>query len=227
MPNDQGATAHPDPQRPATPIRVGLLGGSFNPIHFGHLIAARAVAEQLNLPRIVLIPAGIPPHKRPEELALAADRLAMTRLAVLGDPLFQVSDIELARPGPNYTIDTVIALRSAYAEESELFWIIGADTAPELVTWYRIADLLEVTRLVTVVRPGSTLGRERIGPLELKIGAVKLDQILQNSLATPAIDISATEIRRRVATGRSIRYLTPDCVADYIASHRLYGARAE
>src|SRR5262245_43523413 len=107
--------------------RVGLLGGSFNPIHFGHLISARAVAEQLQLRRIILIPAASPPHKQIDTLVSADDRLAMARLAVAGDDLFEVSDIELHRSGPSYTIDTITALKDAGLQSSELFWIIGTD----------------------------------------------------------------------------------------------------
>lgn len=204
-------------------IRLGVLGGSFNPIHFGHLIAARAVAEQLGLPTVLLIPAAIPPHKQLAQLASGPHRLAMARLAVEGDPLFEVSDMELSRAGPSYTFDTLNALKSQYGQDSQLLWIIGADTLPELETWYRVVDLVRLAEIITVVRPGTLpQRREQLASLEAKIGVSELDRILRNRLGTPAIDISATDMRHRIAGGLSVRYLTPDAVAHYLAANGLY-----
>lgn len=203
--------------------RLGLFGGSFNPIHLGHLICARAVAERLRLDRIVLIPAAAPPHKPTHALAPAQHRLAMARLAVQGDALFEVSDIELSRPGPSYTFDTVSSLRTARPDVTEWNWIIGADSLAELESWHRIADLAKLTRIVTMVRPGHTRRTAADLPgLLAKLGPPALEEILALQLPTPAIDISATDIRTRVARRQSIRYLTPDAVVDYIREQAVY-----
>lgn len=202
------------------PARLGLFGGSFNPIHFGHLITARAVAEQLRLPKIVLIPAAAPPHKDGRHLAPGPDRLAMTQLAVQGDPLFEVSDVEQHRAGPSYTFDTLGHYRALLGADAELFWLIGADSLPELVTWHRVAELVRIVQIVTMVRPG--LPGPNLDGLRARIDAESMRHILDHRLATPAVEISATDIRARVASGQEIRYLTPEPVARYIREHRLF-----
>lgn len=200
--------------------RIGLYGGSFDPIHFGHLISARSLAEQLSLNRVVLIPAMLPPHKQTSELTDARHRLEMARLAVQGDPLFEVSDAELHRAGPSYTFDTVTQFRQQLGPLVELFWFIGADSLPELPSWYRVAELVKVVRIVTAARPGWT----RPDPVHLiaAVGPPAARQLLEDCLETPRIDISATDIRARVRSGLSIRYLVPEGVASYIATQRLY-----
>ncbi|HVP12480.1 MAG TPA: nicotinate-nucleotide adenylyltransferase [Phycisphaerae bacterium] len=203
--------------------RIGLYGGSFDPIHFGHLISARSIAEQINLHRVVLILSPRPPHKVGEHLTDAGDRLAMARLAVQGDPLFEVSDIELARAGPSYTIDTVTAFRRQLGPEAELFWIIGADSLPELPTWRRVRDLVAAVQIVTARRPGSRLPDS--AALEAAVGAAPAAALIQYCVDTPEIDISSTEVRERVGLGRSVRYLVPEVVASYIAQKGLYISR--
>jgi len=200
--------------------RVGLFGGSFNPVHFGHLISARSVAEQLGLSQVVLIPAASPPHKQPAGLISAEHRLEMTRLAVRGDPLFTVSDVELRRAGPSYTFDTVTSLQQALGEAVKLSWIIGADSLAELPTWYRIHDLIARVDIVTVMRPGPWA--EPAAILQANFGAAETARLLGSRLSTPNIEISATDIRERVARGASIRYLTPAPVIAYIDEHGLY-----
>lgn len=201
-------------------LRLGLLGGSFNPIHFGHLIPARAIAERLTLDRILLIPANIPPHKQDRALAPAEHRLAMARRAVADDPLFEVCDIELRRDGPSYTFDTVAAVRAAHPDIAALYWIIGGDTLPELTTWYRISELVQQVQFVTAARPGAA--GQALEPLRACVGDAAFDALLAHRLETPRIEISATDIRARVTAGRSIRYLTPDAVGEYIATHGLF-----
>lgn len=202
--------------------KVGLYGGSFNPIHFGHLISARSVAEQLGLTRVVLIPSASPPHKQRACLAPAADRLEMTRIAVEGDPLFDVSDIELLRTGPSYTLDTVMEMRGRLGLGPEIVWIIGADSLPELATWSRITTLVKSATIVTATRPGWERGRVDLTALRAAVGAADVEMLLANCLETPAVGISASEIRERVRGGRSIRYLVPAGVASYIHKHGLY-----
>ncbi len=200
--------------------RLALLGGSFDPIHLGHLIAARSVVEQLSLSRAVLIPSPRPPHKTPTTMTDARHRLEMARLAVEGDPLFEVSDVELRRPGPSYTIDTVAAFRRERGREVELFWIIGADSLPELPSWYRVAELVRMVRIVTATRPGWVA--PATDRLAAALGRAEAEVVLGSCMPTPAIEISSTDIRRRVRSGQSIRYLVAEPVASYIHQNRLY-----
>ncbi len=197
-----------------------LFGGSFNPVHHGHLIVARAVAERLGATRIVLIPGATPPHKQDQRLAPAADRLAMCRLAVTEEPLFEVSDWEATRAGPNYTIDTVQHFRQLVGAGPELCWLVGMDSLHELHSWYRAAELVELCTIVTAARPGfeppdaATLGR--------RFSAAQAQKLLAHVMESPRIDIAGTDIRARVQAGRSIRYLVPETVARYIADAGLY-----
>lgn len=200
--------------------RIGLYGGSFDPIHFGHLISARSLAEQLGLDRVVLIPSARPPHKQGVPMTPAEDRLAMARLAVEGDPAFGVSEIELQREGPSYTFDTIAEFRRVVGPDIELVWFIGADSLPELPTWYRVAELVQAVRIVTACRPGWT--PPPAGALARAVGEKASARLLQDCLQTPQIDISATEIRQRVRAGLPIRYLVPDRVAAHIDHVRLY-----
>ena len=198
---------------------IALFGGSFNPIHNGHLIVARAVAERLGLSRVVFIPSPSPPHKANVDLADAADRLEMVRLAIAGESVFEVSDLELRHGGVSYTIRTVESFRQAAADQT-LHWIIGGDTLPELHTWYRVRELVERCRIVTAVRPGFEV--PDLSALERVLTADQVRRLKEDILPTPRIDISATDIRRRVAEGRSIRYLVPEAVRQYIEQRGLY-----
>ncbi len=200
--------------------RIGLYGGSFDPIHFGHLISARCIAERFDLSRVILIPSARPPHKQDSKVTDPQHRLAMTRLVVEDDPLFEVSDAELLRAGPSYTFDTVEHLRKRFGNSAELFWFIGGDTLPELPTWYRIAELVKRARIVTAARPGWEAPAKSV--LAEAVGDEHAQGLLQDRCATPAIDISSSDIRMRVGAGRSIRYLLPMAARAYISTHRLY-----
>jgi nicotinate-nucleotide adenylyltransferase len=204
------------------PQRIGLYGGSFDPIHFGHLISARAIAEQLGLQKIILIPAARPPHKKDRSLSPAQDRLQMTRLAVNGDELFDVSDVELHRDGPSYSIDTVMELREALPLDVQLFWIIGADTLPELRTWHRANELVQVVQFVTAARPGWCA--PSVNELSSWAGQAAAEALMRHCCPTPDIQISATDIRARVRDGRPIRYFLPENVRSYISDKSLYVA---
>lgn len=192
-------------------MRRLILGGSFNPIHHGHLLCSRTVAEQAGFDRIVLLPSGQPPHKPPDAMvAAAAHRAAMTQLAVQGDPLFEVDDLELARAGPSYTIDTVRTL--AARGKAEIHWLIGADMLLFLPHWHRWAELLREVRFLVMARPGWTIDWTLL-PREC--------QALQaNVIPVPQVDISASDIRRRVLAGLPIEYLTPPAVCRYIHDHQ-------
>jgi nicotinate-nucleotide adenylyltransferase len=202
------------------PAKIALYGGSFNPIHHGHLIIARSVAEAFELDRVILLPSHTPPHKPGHRLAPASCRADMVKLAITGEPLFEFSDHDLTCAGPSYTVKTVDHFRNALPAGTELFWIIGADSLAELHTWYRVSDLVASCRIVTALRPGSET--DDVPELRKLIDGPTVDQILADVARTPRIDISATDIRHRVATGRSIRYLVPDAVAHYITDTGLY-----
>jgi nicotinate-nucleotide adenylyltransferase len=189
------------------------FGGSFNPIHHGHLICARAVAEAAGYDRVVLIPTGQSPHKpATPELALASDRLEMCRLATLADPLFDVDDVEVRRGGASYTIDTVQEL--ARRTGNLPHWLIGADMLLYLPKWHRAMELLEQANFVVMARPGWALDWQTLPP--------EFRGLQKNVVQAPMIDIRATDLRQRVASGRSIEYFTPPAVCAYIRDRGLY-----
>lgn len=188
-------------------MRVGVFGGSFDPVHVGHLIVAAEAHRVLGLDQVRLIPAGRHPHKADAPAASAADRLAMLRLAVDGDDRFLVDDREIRRPGPSYTVETLRALRSERPGD-QLSLLVGADAAEELPAWREAKDLPALAEVVVLTRPGSA---PPAGPLVARVVQV------------PAIEISASLVRARCRRGESIRYLVPDAVAAYIAERRVYG----
>jgi nicotinate-nucleotide adenylyltransferase len=191
----------------ATPMRsIGLLGGSFDPVHHGHLIVGRVAVEALKLDELRFVPAREQPFKRGRHAAPAADRAAMLELAVAGMPGFGIERIELDRPGPSYTVDTLLALR-AREPGCELTLLLGADAAAELDAWHRAKELPGLARIVVFARPGAP---------------VPASPLISGAIEVPALEISATEIRRRTRAGLPIRYWVPDAVAEYVARHRLY-----
>jgi nicotinate-nucleotide adenylyltransferase len=224
-----GATPSATPARAGGPRiasadrRVGILGGTFDPIHYGHLLIADQVLEALQLDRVVFIPSAVPPHKLDETISPAADRAEMVRLAIAGNPLFSECDIELERPGPSYTVDTIAQLADEAARQGvarEFHFILSVEALAWLKSWHEPARLLELTRLAVVSRPGTPMpvGR-RLGAL-LPGGVASLDRI--ESIDTLLVAHSASDVRARVASGRSIRYLVPPAVEAYIRDHRLY-----
>lgn len=186
---------------------VGLLGGSFDPVHHGHLIVARAAAEQLRLREVRFMPAREQPFKQGRHGASAAQRAAMIELAIAGEPALALERAELDRPGPSYTVDTLRALRDR-EPGLEPVLLIGADAASDLPAWKEPEVLLRLARVVVFARAGHA-SSEIPG--------------IWRTIDVPAIEISATGIRERIRAGQSIRYLVPDVVADYIAAHGLYG----
>jgi nicotinate-nucleotide adenylyltransferase len=202
--------------------RIVLFGGTFDPVHHGHLIVARALAERQGYDRVTFVPAASPPHK-PLPGASAEGRLAMLRLAIEGEKLFDVCSLELERAGPSYTFDTLCRLRREHGTDSQLYWLIGADMLEDLPSWHRVNDVLALAKIVVVLRPP---WHERLGgimeALRNTLSADQMKDIFRAVVATPLIDISSAEVRRRVGGGMSIRYLTPDCVISYIRKHGLY-----
>ena len=203
---------------------IALYGGSFDPIHHGHLIVARAVAEQLKLDRIIFLPSATPPHKRDEALADPAHRAAMVALAIRDEPRFEMSDFDLTRTGPSFTIDTVKHFRDAPGDNAPLHWIIGADSLNELTSWHEVGALVDSCQLLTAARSGS----DAIDWVSLRevLSEIQIEKLRRGIAETPRIDISSTDIRQRVAQNQPIQYLVPDAVDGYIQAHALYRTQA-
>ncbi|MGQ3683691.1 MAG: nicotinate-nucleotide adenylyltransferase [Candidatus Loosdrechtia sp.] len=227
---------------------IGIFGGSFNPIHIGHLIAAEEVFQQRTLSKVLFIPTGISPHKESEDLADASHRYIMVKDAIHDNEHFEISDLETARKGKSYTIDTVKTLRKIYGEKDNFFLIIGSDMLHEINTWKDITILLQMCRFIVVNRSltlpegaccnkmpeNSLLKVNDIIPLSTgktedksEEGFISRlnDDIYRLKVRIPSIGISSTDIRNRLRNGRSIRYLVPRCVEEYIKVHNLYGKR--
>jgi nicotinate-nucleotide adenylyltransferase len=202
--------------------KIGLLGGSFNPVHWGHLWLARDAIEAFGLDAVWLIPCAQPAHKPVAELAPAAQRLAMLEQAVAEDEALQVSRVELERPGVSYTVDTLRSLRAAHPGVDWHF-IIGADTLPELPSWKAIDELLGLCRFITMRRPGmpdtATL------QARIRLPEPWPRRLMEGLFEGHLIDVSSSEIRNRVAAGRSIRYLVPAAVETYIHEQGIYAAQ--
>ncbi len=205
-------------------MRIGIFGGSFNPIHVGHLVLAETARETLALDRLVFIPAGQPPHKKGRDLAAGRDRLEMARLATQHHPAFIVSDIELSRPGASYSIDTVNALRRP-VPQAKFFLLVGEDMLS--VRWKDWAALKRACTVVAAKRPGAKGSRQQGLPAARHARLGRAAQAGVTWLPMPLLEISSTDIRKRAKAGRSIRYLVPSAVERYIRDHRLYQAGAK
>ena len=204
------------------PNDVVLLGGTFDPVHNGHLIVARAVAEWGRFDRVTLVPTASPPHKTPAR-APGPDRLEMLRLATEGEGIFEICDLELRRMGPSYTIDTLTEIRRTRGADATLHWVIGADMLEYLHTWSRATEVVAMARILTMTRPPWHLRVPEIfTALTQRFGPEQIRRLRQDVVSTPLIDISSTEIRRRIGGGLSVRYLIPDPVRAYIQARGLY-----
>jgi nicotinate-nucleotide adenylyltransferase len=188
-------------------VRLGIFGGTFDPPHLGHLVAASEVAAALTLDRVVWVPAAVHPFKRGRVAAPPAVRLEMVRAAIAGDPRFTADGVELERSGPSYTVDTLRALQARHPG-AELFFVTGAENLRELHLWHQPDEVVRLARLVGVWRGGEGVPADARYPAQ----AVRVTRI----------DLSSTEVRRRVGAGEAIRYLVPDAVAALIARHGLY-----
>jgi|SRR5688572_19786043 len=195
--------------------RIGVMGGSFDPIHLGHLIMAEAAREALNLNLVLFVPTAVQPLKQDRLAADPTHRAAMIEIAIEENPCFRLSRVDLDRPGPSYTVDTLRLLDDEYTQAS--FWfVLGADALQSLPRWRDPQGILALTRLAVVRRPDAALDLAdliRVFP--------RLDEAV-DWVDAPLIDISSTNLRRRAAEGESLRYRTPDAVRDYIESHGLY-----
>ncbi len=200
------------------PESLAVMGGTFDPIHLGHLLAAEEARQRFQIERVVFVPNREPPHKREYPVTSAEHRYAMTVLATASNPHFEASRIEMDRSGPSYTVDTMRAFREALGAEARLYFITGADAIIETVTWRRPEEIAALCEFVAVTRPGYAL--ERLSEAELAPGT------RIHVLHMPGLEISSTEIRRRVAAQESVRYLVPPPVARYIETNRLYARQA-
>jgi nicotinate-nucleotide adenylyltransferase len=193
-----------------TARRIGVMGGTFDPCHHGHLVAASEVASTFALDEVVFVPTGQPWQKTDSDVSPAEDRYLMTVIATASNPMFSVSRVDIDRAGPTYTIDTLHDLREVHGAASELFFITGADALEQILGWHRSDELFSLAHFVGVTRPGHSL--EDPG---FPDGVVSLVEV-------PAMAISSTDCRARVAAGQPVWYLVPDGVVQYISKRRLY-----
>jgi len=187
-------------------MRIGILGGTFNPIHIGHLILAEQVQEKLSLDKIIFVPTNQPPHKDNSDIALACERLKMLKLAIKGNKKFGISDVEIKRGGRSYTIDTIKEMHKIFKSD-ELYFITGSDLLKYLDEWKNIGDVFAIAKFVVATRPG-----------------YPLENLPKQIIMTPinALDVSAFVIRRKIKEGNSIKYIVPDNVINYIKKKGLY-----
>lgn len=197
--------------------RIGILGGTFDPIHVGHLMTAEAVRDEFGLDKVIFVPAAVPPHKMDQQVTEARHRYLMTVLATNSNPHFDVSTIEMDRPGPSYTIDTIYELKRQYGENTDLFFITGADAIAEIPTWDRIEELLGLCQFIAAARPGFLPNVDNIREYFGELGSARIHR-----LETPELEISSTNIRDRVERGFSIKYIVPSAVENYIYKEGLY-----
>lgn len=198
--------------------RIGVMGGTFDPIHYGHLVTAAAAADEFELDLVLFVPAGQPPHKRPVAVSDSVHRYLMTVLATVANEQFAVSRIDIDRPGPSYTIDTLTELHRRYNTGTELFFITGADAMLQILQWKDGERLFELCHFIAATRPGYVLSK--LKSVLGSVGERHADKI--HRLQVPALAISSSDIRRRIREGRSARYLLPDSVWHYILKNGLY-----
>ena len=194
---------------------IGIVGGTFDPIHYGHLIIGEESRIEFELEKVLFVTASDPPHKKDYDVSDVEHRYAMTLLATASNPSFEGSGVEVERAGPSYTVDTVAHFRETIGEGAELYFITGVDAILELLTWHEPHRLPSMCKLVAATRPGYDLGNVRN-----RLPAEFVDQII--FLETPGVHISSTDLRLRVRNGKSIRYMVPESVESYIETHRLY-----
>jgi nicotinate-nucleotide adenylyltransferase len=197
-------------------LRIGVLGGSFDPIHIGHLILAEQAREQLDLACVYFVPAGEPPHKRDRRLTPVEQRVQMTELAIAGNSRFRLSRVDADRPGPHYTVDMIRILKGQLPPEGELYFLMGFDSLVELPTWYRPAEIIAASRLVALTRPNVSVDW---AALEAQLPGIRERVTL---IDMPELEIASNDLRHRVSEGRSIHYMVPEPVCVYIEQNGLY-----
>ena len=203
-------------------VKIGIMGGTFNPIHNGHLVTAAEALNQFSLEKVIFIPSGNPPHKNYHEEEIAEHRYLMTVIATSSNSKFFVSRIEIDRKGKSYTIDTLKELKKIYGTDTEFFFITGADAILEILTWKKTEEIIDLCYMIAATRPGYNLLKLE----ELRENLAKRAKNYEDNkilvMEIPALAISSTDIRERVRTGRTIDYLVPEGVNNYILKHGLY-----
>ena len=203
------------------PKKIGIMGGTFNPVHHGHLVTAQEALDQFGLDEVIFIPTGDPPHKIEDLLAHAEDRYLMTVIATSSNSSFFVYRIEIDRKGKSYTIDTVKELRKLLGSDSELYFITGADAILEILTWKNTREIVTLAKFIAATRPGYDLSKIK----ELKTTLFDSEDEADRRIfimEIPALAISSTDIRQRIKIGRPVNYLVPEGVNNYILKHGLY-----
>lgn len=198
--------------------RIGILGGTFNPIHKGHIALAKFAAKKFRLENVVFIPTGIPPHKNIRGIAKKEHRLRMCSLAIKKIPKFKISKIEINRKGYSYAVDTFKKLRRSYGKDSELYYIMGLDSINDILNWKKPLELFKLCKFIIATRPGSKLRTfkriMKFPPVSINRGKIKLIEL--------NMKISSTDIRKKIKTGKNIARFVPKAVAEYIPKHNLY-----
>jgi nicotinate-nucleotide adenylyltransferase len=199
---------------------VGIMGGTFDPIHYGHLVIAEGARVEYDLSEVIFIPSGMPPHKRDQTISNAEDRYRMTMLATQDNPHFSVSRVEIDRPGPSFAVDTIRTMKEMYGPDVDLYFITGADAILQILSWKDVGSLISMCHFVAATRPGYSLTwlREIIARIRERHQSDFSVQYME----VPGLMISSTDIRQRVRSGLPIRYLLPEIVESYIRTHRLY-----
>jgi len=205
-------------------MKIGIMGGTFNPIHYGHLVTAEEALSQFKLDRVIFVPTGQPPHKTTGRLASPDDRYLMTVMATASNSNFFVSRIEIERKGKSYTIDTLRELKFTYGESATFYFITGADAILEILAWKNTGEIITMCKFIAATRPGYNLSR--IEELKKKLfGTNANSKIAKDSISImeiPALAISSTDIRERIKTNRPIKYLLPESVCNYLLKNDLY-----
>lgn len=198
--------------------KYGIMGGTFDPIHVGHLVIAEEIRYKFNLDKVIFIPAGNPPHKDVKNITSGEHRYQMTMLATVSNPYFDVSSIELDKKEITYTIDTIKELKKSCKDDAEFYFITGADSLLELSTWKSVDQLLNMCKFVAATRPGFKMTKIETKVKELES---KYNKEIY-TVTVPALQISSTDIRNRIKSGITVKYLLPESVEEYIIKHRLY-----
>lgn len=198
-------------------MKVGVFGGSFDPIHYGHLVAAEEVRFRLQLPEIIFVPAGQPPHKLKRKMSPVEDRVAMVSLAIAANPYFRISRVDVDRPGPHYTVDTLELLKRELGQDVEIHFIVGLDSLMEMWMWREPLRLLQNCIVVAVTRPGYE-DLSKLAPDIRKAGEGRIMMV-----PIPRMDISSSNLRQRVKDGAPIKYQLPEVVEEYVYQNGLYG----
>jgi nicotinate-nucleotide adenylyltransferase len=201
--------------------RIGVIGGTFDPIHYGHLAAAEEARVRVNLEKVLFAVAGLPPHKLDEEVTPVEHRLAMVQLGIFSNPDFELSRVDVDRSGPSYTVDTISILQEQWGQGTEMFFILGLDSLVEVPTWHQPERLIQLCHLVAVARPGFEVDMRQ---LEDSVPGISSRVEI---IDMPEVDISSSDLQRRVRESLPIRYQVPEEVERYIREHRLYQQPAE